>query len=462
LMPAAVYVGDKNGIIQQFNRRAVELWGREPRADEDVRFCGAIQHLRLDGSVIPRDELPIAETIRTGAPVRNRELVIERADGSRMVVMVNIAPMRNAEGAPAGAINCFLDVTERHQVEQRLRQSERQLAEAQQVARIGSWARDLRTDQVTWSNELYRLFDVKSPEIHLSYEQFLNRLVPQDVERIRALVDEAIRERSPFTCDYRITHTDGGVHVLHDRGGIILNEEGEPIRLIGTVQDVTELRRAEKALQDFAARLQTLSRRLLEVQEEERRHLARELHDEFGQILAAISLHLHAALGLAGDAARPRLVECATLLQQAGEKVRSLAIELRPTMLDTLGLEATLRWLAEQHQQRTGCEVQVVGHLTGPPLPPDLSIACFRVVQEALTNVVRHAAARHVWIELSHNENALELVIRDDGVGFDVVATQEQVARRGRLGLLGMAERVQLLAARGKSRFGPCFCFAWR
>src|SRR5205807_403847 len=102
-------------------------------------------------------------------------------------------------------------------------------------------------------------------------------------------------------------------------------------------------------------------------------------------------------------------------------------------------------WLAEHHQQRTGCEVQVVGHLSGTPLAPDLPIACFRVVQEALTNVVRHARARHVWIELSQSESALELVVRDDGVGFEVAPTQEQAARRGRLGLLGMAERVQLL-----------------
>ncbi|HWY85074.1 MAG TPA: sensor histidine kinase, partial [Gemmataceae bacterium] len=172
---------------------------------------------------------------------------------------------------------------------------------------------------------------------------------------------------------------------------------------------------------------------------------ARELHDEFGQILSAIALHLRTARGLAGEAALPRLDECATLLQQAGEQVRNLALELRPTMLDTLGLDATLRWLAEQHRQRTGCEVQVIGHLSVAPLTPELAIACFRVAQEALTNVVRHAAARHVSIELSQSESVLELIVRDDGVGFDVAPTQEQAAGRGHLGLLGMAERVQLL-----------------
>jgi two-component system sensor histidine kinase UhpB len=124
-------------------------------------------------------------------------------------------------------------------------------------------------------------------------------------------------------------------------------------------------------------------------------------------------------------------------------------------MLDTLGLEATLRWLAEQHQQRTACEVQVVGHLSGTPLAPGLAIACFRVAQEALTNVARHAAARHVWIELSQSERVLELVIRDDGVGFEVASTQEQAATRGSLGLLGMRERVEILGGTLKVESEP-------
>ena len=194
-----------------------------------------------------------------------------------------------------------------------------------------------------------------------------------------------------------------------------------------------------------ADRLQHLSRQMLQVQEEERRHLARELHDEFGQILATITLHLHAARGLAGEAALARLDHCAILLQQAGEQVRSLALELRPTMLDSLGLEATLRWLAEQHRQRTNGEVLVEGHLSGAPLSSEMAIACFRVAQEALTNVVRHAKARHVWIEISQSERVLLLMVRDDGVGFDVASTRQQAARCSSLGLLGMAERVQIL-----------------
>ncbi len=125
--------------------------------------------------------------------------------------------------------------------------------------------------------------------------------------------------------------------------------------------------------------------------------------------------------------------------------MHSLVLELRPTMLDSLGLEATLRWLCERHQQKTGCEVKVDVDLSGTPLSPVLATACFRVVQEALTNVVRHATAPHAWVELKQAESGLELTVRDDGVGFDVALAQGWAARGGSFGLLGMRERVQLL-----------------
>jgi signal transduction histidine kinase len=153
---------------------------------------------------------------------------------------------------------------------------------------------------------------------------------------------------------------------------------------------------------------------------------------------------VHAAQSLAGAASRSHLDECLTLLERAGAHVRSMALELRPIMLETAGLDATLRWLAERHEQQTGIATQVAGH--SGEVPAGLAIAGFRVVQEALTNAVRHAQARHVWIELHRSDTALELVVRDDGVGFDVPGRLAQAANEGHLGLLGMRERVALLA----------------
>jgi two-component system sensor histidine kinase UhpB len=237
---------------------------------------------------------------------------------------------------------------------------------------------------------------------------------------------------------------DGHKKTIQNSAAPIRNAEGAIQGAVIVNEDVTERVRAEEALRHALDRLHHLSRRLLEVQEDERRHIARELHDEFGQLLATITLHLHAARGAAGEAAQASLAECMALLRQAGEQVRTLALQLRPAMLETAGLEATLRWLAEQHQQHTGIATQVEGHLNA--VPDDLAIACFRVVQEALTNVVRHARAQHVSIELCQREEVLEFEILDDGVGFDVKGTFEEAAGSGRLGLLGMRERVQILA----------------
>jgi signal transduction histidine kinase len=201
--------------------------------------------------------------------------------------------------------------------------------------------------------------------------------------------------------------------------------------------------RDEQALQESMNRLQHLSRRLLAVQEDERRHLSRELHDEFGQLLATVTLHLHAAKRLAGEPARASLDESIALLQRAGSEVRSLALELRPMMLETGGLDAALRWLAEQHRQRTGIDTEVEGQMAD--VPGDIAIACFRVAQEALTNVARHAHAQHVRIEFGQGDGVVRLLIRDNGVGFDVGTTLRRAASGGHLGLLGMKERAEIL-----------------
>ncbi len=235
---------------------------------------------------------------------------------------------------------------------------------------------------------------------------------------------------------------DGQKKTIQNSAAPIRSAEGLIQGAVYVNEDVTERVLAQQALAESAERLQHLSRRLLEVQEAERRHIARELHDEFGQLLATITLHLHAARGEAGETARSRLDECITLLGRAGEQVRSLALELRPTMLETAGLDAALRWLADQHQGQRGIAVHVEGHSDGPS--GSLAIACFRVTQEALTNVVRHARAQNVWIELSQTETLLDVVVRDDGVGFDVERTLGQVAARSSLGLLGMRERVEV------------------
>ena len=266
---------------------------------------------------------------------------------------------------------------------------------------------------------------------------------PDDREAAFAKWRNVMSSGEPYEHEMRLRGAGGEYRWFLVRTVALRDASGKIIRWYGTSTDIEDRKCAEQALRESADRQQHLTHRLLEVQEQERRHISRELHDEFGQLLAAAKLHQHAAENLAGDAAHPDLRQAMALLDRAADHLRMLALELRPKMLETAGLEATLRWLAGEHQGRTGVPTEVVGRVNG--VSGEAAIACFRVVQEALTNVVRHAHARHIWIELALIDGTFELTIRDDGVGFDAARVLEDPTGGVRLGLLGMRERMQVL-----------------
>lgn len=192
-------------------------------------------------------------------------------------------------------------------------------------------------------------------------------------------------------------------------------------------------------------RLEMLSHKLLEVQENERRHLARELHDEIGQVLTAIQINLqilehslHAA-----DAAS-RLADSINMVKYTLQQVRTLALDLRPSMLDDLGLVSALRWYVQNHVRKVGIHVRLVADPLPRHLPAHIEITCFRVAQEALTNVVRHSQAKRVTVTIRLRETGLVLSVRDRGLGFDVDGAKERALKGQSMGLLGMQERVEL------------------
>ena len=220
--------------------------------------------------------------------------------------------------------------------------------------------------------------------------------------------------------------------------------QGELNQLATAFDDMAEaLAQHEAERIRTEATLQRLSRSLLEAQESERRAIARELHDELGQSLQAIKINLQTAQRFPQEGAA-RIAESIGVVDHTIQQVRTLSVNLRPSLLDDLGLVAALEWYVERQAQQVG----FVGHVTAEPrdlrLNPTVEIACFRIVQEALTNVARHAQASQVWVELQQQGEELQLVIRDDGVGCDVRVVQESAVQGNSFGLLGMRERTEL------------------
>jgi PAS domain S-box-containing protein len=193
-------------------------------------------------------------------------------------------------------------------------------------------------------------------------------------------------------------------------------------------------------------KLRTLAAWLAEAEEAERRRLARELHDQVGQNLTALSINLNfvraqAAEGLA-DVVRSRLDDSLALIEQTVECIRRVMADLRPPVLDNHGLVAALRWYGSQIATRTGIAIIVQGEEPVPRLPTSVETALFRIAQEALTNVVKHAQARRVTITLEVNAATACLVIADNGIGFEVTRLLSSDGHRG-WGLLSMAERAE-------------------
>lgn len=287
-------------------------------------------------------------------------------------------------------------------------------------------ARDLRF--VAWNKAGEEIVGFRREEMlgRTDYDLFN----PEDAAEFQRKDREVLEQRALHDIPEEILASRHGLKLLHTKKIPICDEEGEPIYLLGISEDITELKQMKAAA---ASRLEA-------AREAERRHIARELHDELGQLLTALKLDL----GRLQSSLTPELVRQAEpmseLLDHTIKTVRRLATELRPQILDDLGLRAGLEWLIQQTCQRKGLRHSLTWGLADHDLNDDARSALFRVCQEALNNVVRHASATQVAIFLGTERDKLLLRVSDDGVGF----CASDIGRSG-LGLLGIQERINLL-----------------
>lgn len=229
-------------------------------------------------------------------------------------------------------------------------------------------------------------------------------------------------------------------------------------------------RRAETAIFEARQQLQALSTRLIEAQENERREIARELHDEIGQALTLIKMKLQQAARRRGRETQGLLEECIGIADYTLKQVRDMSLDLRPPLLDDLGLQAALEWTLQRREHAAGWQTAITADPLGGRLAPELETACFRIAQEALTNVARHAKAKVVHVSLHIIGQELELVVRDDGRGFDLETVKLRPAHSASLGLVSMKERASLVGGRleistsegGGTQVRAVFPLRWR
>ncbi len=406
-----------DGLVAPPLDQAIHFYAPEARAIVQAAVQAGIDH----GT--PWDlELPLITA-------RQRQIWV-RAQGTTHML----------NGQAVKLVGAFQDITERKLVEVALRE-----AEAHNRALISAIPDLIFTNR---SDGEYLSVQASDPSLLLvPPDVFMNRKVvevlPQPVagQLMQAFAD-ALASGSMRVLNYPLL-MEG--QERHYEARIVPSADDT---LITIVRDVTERRHSEASQQRYTLQLQALSRRVLEVQEAERRRLAIELHDELGQLLTAIKINLQSSARFKDRDPTEHNAENILIVEDALQQVRRLALALRPSMLDDLGLAPALRWMAEQSAARSGFAVDFYTARLSDRLAPDIEIACFRIAQEALTNVARYAQAKQVGIQMRQDGDELVLSVQDDGCGFDVAAMRAGALAGGSIGVLGMQERAALIGGR--------------
>jgi two-component system sensor histidine kinase UhpB len=365
-----------------------------------------------------------------------------------------------------------------------LAESERRLRLALQATHLSLWEWDIVEDRIPWTPGLQTLTGLTAERFDGSRAGMLKLAHPEDRAMLAAALDRALDGRHEFHSEYRIVRPDGAVRWIAEHGQVMRDAAGRPLRMIGTLADVTRRRHIEEALREARdglerrvdertrelaqanaalrnevaerrvaeARVRGLIARLVSASEDERRRIGHELHDTFGQQLSVMLLQLNALRRLHADPSVPsaqlaqidRLLETARQLDEALDRVES---ELRPPAIDELGLDAALVHNVQAWSADTGIPVELHDEpLHGLRLSPLVETTVYRVVQEALANVRRHAQATEVRLAIDRGADELRVTIADNGRGFERAAAPADKRYPRGLGLTGMRERAALVA----------------
>jgi len=434
-LPVGVIVMNRAGDIVMHNAATTRIWGATIVSGQE-RWIRSKGFWHGTGQPIIADDWASHHALDEGKTTRDELIDIETFDGKRKTIENYAAPILDEDGVITGAVVVNEDVTERVRAEEALRNTERLLVDAEKLGRTGSWEQDLVSGQIFQTDANRRLFFGRALSDAAQFEDYLAAIHPDDRERVISARNQFLAGTGSGDIEFRVIWPDESVHWIFGRATIVRDQAGQPVREYGTNADITERKRAEEELGRRAQQLEALSRQLIEAQETERRAVARELHDDFGQVLTALRLNLQR---LEFDAS-----ESVDLVDGAIARMRDLAQALRPPLLDELGLEEALRWYVAHEAKRAGLAFHLAIAPLGHRPPPAVEMTCFRVAQEALTNVIRHAQAHLVEVELSNADHTLQLVVHDDGRGFDVAAARKRAIEGESQGLLSMQERVTL------------------
>jgi PAS domain S-box-containing protein len=360
-----------------------------------------------------------------------------RPNGTVVWLECNSQAHFDEQGRMSRIVGMVTDITERKRTEEALRESEERLRLAVQAGRMYVFDLDAATDAIVRSGQCANILNWMDDPTRDTGRRFISSVHPDDREEYAAMVSGLTPENPTYQTSYRILRPNGDVIWLEESGHGFFDCEGQLLRTIGMVADVTERKLGEEAIS-------SVSRRLIEAQEQERARIARELHDDLSQRMALLQIRLEQfeqdIPGLSSRA-RQQLHDLAKASEQVSSSIHNLSYQLHPSRLDTLGLVASIRGLCREFSQHHKLGVLFIHHDIQEEIPKDVSLCLYRIIEEALQNVAKHSGAKDAKVELSGHSNRIDLCISDSGTGF----SPESVLVEAGIGLISMRERLRLV-----------------
>jgi PAS domain S-box-containing protein len=445
--PAMLHSIDTNGCLLSVSDYWVEVMGY----DREEVIGQKLTDFFIESSRLYAEETVFPEFFKTGF-CKDIPYQFVKKNGDIIDILLSAISDRDVEGKPVRSLAVSIDVTERKLAEQALRQAQDELRH---------YSKDLERQVSKRTQEISSILKYTPAVVYIKNKEGRYRLVNSRFEELFAIKNEDVQGQTdhdifPTEIADQFRHNDrqvlseGHSHQVEERvpqlDGMhtylsvkfpVYDETGATSGICGISTDITAVKKAQE-------QLRRLSGSIMDSQEKERTAIARELHDELGQLLTALrmdSVWMRNRVKDRDSKAAERALTMCSLIDKTIEDVRSMAIRLRPGVLDTLGLVDALEWYTTDFERRTGITC-FFEHRDVPSIKDTLATAAYRITQEALTNVARHADATRVDVALSAEKNMFTLAVTDDGRGFN---PQELTESEG-LGVAGMRERASIVS----------------
>jgi PAS domain S-box-containing protein len=378
-------------------------------------------------------------------PIRYRDKIlgaIHLADEGR-----NKAPLETVEFLDDMAA-MIGEAVHRFNVEQSLRLNEKRLTEAQKLAHLGNWEWDIPANRLWWSDEVYRIFGLEPSLFGITYDAFVSCIHPDDRKFVEELINKSLHQGKEYNINFRIIRPDETERIILVKAEVTYEANHNPIKMTGTVYDITEQKQAENEIREHQQSLRVLAAELQLAEERERRRIAQDLHDSIGQILAFSGRELKSLQKSLPEQTAKTIEEITNQLDTAVEQSRTLSFDLSPSTLYDLGFEVAVEDLVDRTAKTRNIPCYFENYPSDKPLTDDVKVLLYRSVRELLINAVKHANPGYIKVSLSRKNSDICIQVEDDGRGFNASILESSSTKSKGFGIFSIRERLSHIGGR--------------